>query len=80
MHPSHGDAMTEPIDFEAERERFEAVYPRPPRCEWIPQSARFCATTYHAWDAHKHIDRWDGWRARAVACGVLPSSNEQEKP
>jgi hypothetical protein len=59
-------------DLEAERERFEAVYPRPRNCDWISQSGRFCATDYDAWDAHKHIERWEGWRARATA-GVLVS-------
>jgi hypothetical protein len=56
-------------DLEAERAAFEAKFPRPSDCDWISQGARFCATSYHAWDAHKHIERWEGWKARALVSG-----------
>lgn len=60
------------VDLEAERDCFEAQFPRPSQCEWIPQSAVFCATAYHAWDADKHIARWEGWKAGALARAMTP--------
>lgn len=49
----------------AERARFELTFPTPSNCVWI--SNGYSATSYSAWPAHDHIERWNGWWARSQA-------------
>ncbi|CAJ0900485.1 hypothetical protein R6138_04462 [Ralstonia thomasii] len=43
------------------REVFEAKFPIPRDCIWTGKG--YAATAYGAWNAHKHIDRWEGFLA-----------------
>lgn len=52
---------TEPFD---EREAFEKVFPTPSHCQRCGDG--YAATSYNAWEAHNHIERWKGWQARAA--------------
>lgn len=47
-----------------EREVFEAKFPIPAHCERCGNG--YVATSYNAWDAHKHVTRWEGWKAHAA--------------
>lgn len=54
----------------SEREAFEAKWPMPPNCCWTGMG--YGATSFNAWDAHAHIARWEGWKARAAVPAVQP--------
>lgn len=47
------------------RDAFEAVFPIPLHAERC--GAGYCCTAYNAWDAHRFVNRWDGWNACRAA-------------
>lgn len=62
------------------RDAFEAVFPIPLHAERC--GAGYCCTAYNAWDAHKFVNRWDGWKAcrAAMLQGAEHVSNRDELP
>lgn len=58
------------------RDAFEAVFPIPLHAERC--GAGYCCTAYNAWDAHKFVNRWDGWNACRAA--MLQGESDGNSP
>jgi hypothetical protein len=57
------------------RDEFEAAFPIPLHAERC--GAGYCCTAYNAWDAHKFVNRWEGWKAcRATMQGKAVSQDK----
>lgn len=56
------------------RDAFEAVFPIPLHVERC--GAGYCCTAYNAWDAHKFVNRWEGWKACHAAMQSKAESSE----
>jgi hypothetical protein len=70
-------AEGEPVVNNADpRDAFEAVFTMPKHAERSGKG--YACTAYSAWDAHKFVDRWDGWNAcRAAMLNAQPASDKQ---
>lgn len=52
------------VDALDEHAEFERVFPIPEQC--VRCGDNYAATGYSSWTAHKHCERWAGWKARAA--------------
>lgn len=59
-HPAPSIPAVMPEDADP-RDAFERVFPIPKHA--IRCGKGYACTEYNAWDAHKFVDRWDGWNA-----------------
>jgi len=62
-----------------ERDAFEISFPLPKHA--IRCGSGYACTDYNAWDAQKFVERWEGWKACALAKtpapnGMMQLSNE----
>lgn len=62
-----------------ERDAFEISFPIPKHA--IRCGSGYACTDYNAWDAQKFVERWEGWKACALAKtpapnGMMRLSNE----
>ena len=57
-------ADSQPAAVRDERDDFEKVFPLPSGC--IRVGIGYASTGYSNWAAHTHVERWQGWQARAA--------------
>ncbi len=57
-------ADSQPAPVRDERDDFEKAFPLPSGC--IRCGTGYTSTGYSNWAAHTHVERWNGWQARAA--------------
>lgn len=67
------EAAQPKVDLADERSAFEEKLPLPANC--VRCGDDYASTAYSAWDAHKQVERWKGWKARALLANTAQTDH-----